>query len=302
MACQNQRHPRAARGRVQFYSWLWRPASRQARRQLTASEEKGASEEASAHDPWNGFYVGGHLGQAGGRSNWSGPDIWGTSGLAKAIDTFTETGSFFEGFQGGYNLLLPHNVLVGVETDFTFPAYPDLTGQSTGVTANFNSLTLGPASYMEALQAAGSVRGRVGYVFNDWLLYATGGFAWARTQQTLTQASSGTVNSPFVWRSGWVVGGGLEVPLIPNWRARLEYLYSNFGSKSVGFPNNNEVFRSDFALQTVRLGLNYQFGNLLPGSAGARRQQRRTAVRMDADGRRPRQFSCPEHLRRPRLS
>ncbi|MGO9430835.1 carbohydrate porin [Rhodoblastus sp.] len=230
------------------------------------AEEKGASEEASAHDPWNGFYVGGHLGQAGGRSNWSGPDIWGTSGLAKAIDTFTETGSFLGGFQGGYNLLLPHNVLVGVETDFTFPAYPDLTGQSTGVTANFNSLTLGPASYMEALQAAGSVRGRVGYVFNDWLLYATGGFAWARTQQTLTQASSGTVDSPFVWRSGWVVGGGLEVPLIPNWRARLEYLYSNFGSKSVGFPNNNEVFRSDFALQTVRLGLNYQFGNLLPGA------------------------------------
>ena len=237
------------------------------------AEEKGASEEASAHDPWNGFYVGGHLGQAGGRSNWSGPDIWGTSGLAKAIDTFTETGSFLGGFQGGYNLLLPHNVLVGVETDFTFPAYPDLTGQSTGVTANFNSLTLGPASYMEALQAAGSVRGRVGYVFNDWLLYATGGFAWARTQQTLTQASSGTVNSPFVWRSGWVVGGGLEVPLIPNWRARLEYLYSNFGSKSVGFPNNNEVFRSDFALQTVRLGLNYQFGNLLPGAPAARRKK-----------------------------
>jgi high affinity Mn2+ porin len=119
---------------------------------------------------------------------------------------------------------------------------------------------------MEAMQASGTARGRVGYVFNDWLLYATGGFAWARNQQTLTQISSGTTDAPFLWRSGWSAGAGLEVPLIPNWTARLEYLFSNFGAKNVNFLSNGQIFRSDFALHTVRLGLNYHFGD---GAAGA---------------------------------
>ena len=231
-----------------------------------AADKAADSAPAAAPFAWDGFYVGGHLGYAGGRSNWSGPDIAGSSSLAKQIDTFTEAGSFLGGFQGGYNFLLPSHVLLGLEADFTFPAYPDLSGQSTGATANFISPSLGPATYMEAMQASGTVRGRLGYVFNDWLLYGTGGFAWTRNQQTLTQISSGTTDSPFVSRSGWVVGAGLEVPLITNWTAKLEYLYSNFGAKNVGFPTNNEVFRADFALQTVRLGVNYHFGD---GAAGA---------------------------------
>ena len=235
-----------------------------------------------------------------GVSNWSGPDIAGSSSVAKPIDTFTEAGSFIGGFQGGYNLLLPSHVLLGVEADFTFPAYPDLSGQSTGATANFISPSLGPATYMEAMQASGTARGRVGYVFNDWLLYATGGFAWTRDQQTLTQISSGTTDAPFLWRWGWAVGAGVEVPLIANWTAKLEYLYSNFGAKSVGFPSNNEVFRSDFALQTVRLGLNYHFGDF--ASAAPSGASRSAIGRMDAGGRRPRQFPRPGHLRRPRLS
>ncbi len=231
-----------------------------------AADKAADSAPAAAPFAWDGFYVGGHLGYAGGRSNWSGPDIAGSSSLAKQIDTFTEAGSFLGGFQGGYNFLLPSHVLLGLEADFTFPAYPDLSGQSTGATANFISPSLGPATYMEAMQASGTVRGRLGYVFNDWLLYGTGGFAWTRNQQTLTQISSGTTDSPFVSRSGWVVGAGLEVPLITNWTAKLEYLYSNFGAKNVAFPTNNEVFRADFALQTVRLGVNYHFGD---GAAGA---------------------------------
>ena len=199
------------------------------------------------------------------RSNWSGPDIWNASGLAKQIDTFTEAGSFLGGFQGGYNLLLPSRVLLGMEGDVTFPAFPDISGQSTGVTANFNSLSLGPATYMESIQASTSLRGRVGYVFdNNWLLYATGGAAWSRNSQTLTAAVSGTTDNPFFWRHGWTVGGGVEIPLIPNWTARLEYLYSYFGTKPVNFLANGETFRSDFAPQVLRFALNYHFGDTLP--------------------------------------
>ena len=226
--------------------------------------KKDAPEPAAA-DPWNGFFFGGHMGFAGGKSNWSGPDIWNASGLAKQIDTFTEAGSFLGGFQGGYTLLLPSHLLLGAEGDLTVSAFPDLSGQSTGVTANFNSLSLGPATYMESIQASTSLRGRVGYVFdNNWLLYATGGAAWSRNSQTLTAAVSGTTDNPFFWRHGWTVGGGIEIPLIPNWTARLEYLYSYYGTKPVNFLANGETFHSDFAPQVLRFALNYHFGDALP--------------------------------------
>jgi high affinity Mn2+ porin len=257
----------------------------------TAQAKDPAGQESAAKAPvpfdtWTGFYFGGHLGQAGGRSNWSGPDIWGTSGVAKQLDTFTEAGSFLGGFQGGYNFLLPSRLLVGLEGDFSLPAYPDAVSQSTGVTANFNSLSLGPATYTDVVHASISLRGRLGYVFgNDWLLYASGGATWMRTQLTLTAAVSGTTDNPFLWRSGWTVGGGLEVPLIPSWTARLEYLYSDFGQTRVNFLANGETFRSDFALSVLRLGLNYQFGETLSLAplTGQREGQPATSTLMDED-------------------
>jgi len=111
-----------------------------AARAADLAQTKGPAETPAPSDPWNGFYLGGHLGRAGGKSNWSGPDIWDSSGLAKQIDSFTEAGSFLGGFQAGYNLLLPSRLLIGLEGDFSLPAFPDVFGQSTGVTANFNSL------------------------------------------------------------------------------------------------------------------------------------------------------------------
>ena len=51
---------------------------------------------------WNGFYAGGNLGLAWGRSNWTaGPGLSGTNNLFQTIDTFDEAGSFMLGLQGG---------------------------------------------------------------------------------------------------------------------------------------------------------------------------------------------------------
>ena len=193
--------------------------------------------------------------------------------------------------------LLPSQVLLGVEADFSFPAYPDLSGQSTGATANFISPSLGPATYMEAMQASGTVRARVGYVFNDWLLYATGGFAWARNKQTLTQISSGTTDAPFLWRWGWAVGPASRSATSTG-RPNSNTLF-RFRREKRRFPNSNEVFRSDLALQTVRLGVNYHFGEEPHAPSGASKD---AVGRMDADGRGPRQFPRSGHLRRSGLS
>ena len=114
---------------------------------------------------------------------------------------------------------------------------------------------------------------RVGYAPDNWLVYATGGFAWTYDQLTLTQlADDTTIDSPFLWRLGWAAGGGIEYAFAPNWTANVEYLFTKYGNSSVMFPNAGLQFTSDFSLQQVRAGLNYRFGgggtNANGGSTG----------------------------------
>ena len=81
------------------------------------------------------------------------------------------------------------------------------------------------------------MRGRVGYASVNWLLYATGGFAWSYDQITRTQLAGGTLDSgsdesALLWRLGWTAGAGVELPIAPRWTVEAEYLFSDFGSRS----------------------------------------------------------------------
>ncbi|MGO9392754.1 carbohydrate porin [Rhodoblastus sp.] len=214
----------------------------------------------AAGDPWSGFYVGGSLGYGWGVGQWSGAGAGGSYGLANHVDTFNESGSFLASLQGGYNYLLPQRVLLGVEADLTFPAYPQFPdGYSTGGVSGFASPTLGTGSYGETLQSMGTLRGRIGYAPGNWLIYATGGLAWARNTANLS-LDSGLTTAPAFWRLGWAAGAGVEFPILPHWTANLEYLYTGFGAKSVYAAGSGESFNQDFNLQSLRFGVNYHFG------------------------------------------
>jgi high affinity Mn2+ porin len=49
--------------------------------------------------------------------------------------------------------------------------------------------------------------------------------------------------------------------VVKNWTARLEYLFTDYNISSVTFPGVAQRFNSDFSVQELRAGLNYQFGN-----------------------------------------
>ena len=118
---------------------------------------------------------------------------------------------------------------------------------------------------------SGTARARVGYAPGNWLFYATGGFAWSYDQFTRTQlagvpvggtAQPGQVETLLmVPRIGGAVGAGIELALAPNWVARLEYLYTDYGSRGVTFTDAAQRFDSDLAVQTLRLGLDYRLGS-----------------------------------------
>jgi high affinity Mn2+ porin len=221
-----------------------------------------APRPAPAYD-WSGFYAGGHLGVAWGSSDWSTPpNLSGSLDLFQSIDTFNESGSFFAGVQVGYDYMLPNRFVIGAVADASFPAFPSLAGLSIGSVSTLTSPLNGPETYMENMVYFGTVRARVGYAPGNWLFYATGGFAWAYDQLTLTQLSTGTANTPFLWRLGWAAGVGVEVPVAPHWTAGLEYLFTDYGSSSVTFPTLGQQFNSNFSIQELRASLNYRFADV----------------------------------------
>ena len=228
-----------------------------------------ASDMSSSYD-WTGFYVGAHGGYATGYSRWSAtelaaatPSLAGSLDFFHAFDGFKGTGSYFLGLQAGYNYMFPSRLLLGVEADISFPSV-------IGGTQVISSDAIGQASYAETVQFSGSVRGRVGYARDHWLVYATGGLAWTYNQFTRTQlvdtpargtADAASVESLLlVSRIGAVGGAGAEVALPSNWTARLEYLYSDYGTRSVNFPAGAQRFDSSLAVQSLRLGFNYRIG------------------------------------------
>ena len=224
---------------------------------------------------WTGFYLGGHFGYATGTSNWVGteggasaPTLNGSLDLFNSYDAFKGTGSFFAGLQAGYNYMLPSRFLVGFEADFSAP-------NTIAGTQTISSALIGQASYSDTVLNFGTVRGRVGYAFNHWLVYGTGGVAWAYDKLTRTQlagtpaggtADVGTTEAALLWRWGWTAGAGVEVPIAPNWSAKLEYLAAEFGGRPKIFPAAAQSFSSDLTLQSIRLGVNYQLGTDLPNN------------------------------------
>ncbi len=217
---------------------------------------------------WTGPYAGAHVGYAWGTSDWSAHDAAGANSTGsldfyKGFDFSKGTGSYFGGLQAGYDYMFPSRFVLGLESDVSFPNL--LRGVRT-----IASASIGQASYAEMVEYFGTVRGRIGYGFHNWLLYGTGGFAWSYDQFSRTQlagtpaggtAVPGTAESSLGLRTGWTLGAGVEVPFAQSWTGKIEYLFTNFGTTSVKFPAGAQRFDSDLAVHELRLGVNYRFGN-----------------------------------------
>ena len=225
---------------------------------------------------WNGWYVGAHVGVIRGSSNWTAtqpgagvPGLNGAFDLPFNFDFMGGWGSYVAGLQAGYNYVLPSRLMLGFEFDVTAPNSDVLVPYSVRGSQTVASPLTGQVTYGEAVIHYGSARARVGYAFDHFLLYGTGGLAWTYDQVTRTQvdgtpaggfATPGTVDTRLLWRLGWAAGAGVEIPLAGNWTAKAEYLSTGFGRKGVTFPSTAEGFESDLAMQSIRLGVNYRIG------------------------------------------
>jgi high affinity Mn2+ porin len=202
---------------------------------------------------WTGFYIGAHTGYSRGSSNAVLSDPASTA-------TSNSFGGVIGGVQAGYNYRLPSGVLLGVEADITFPNY--LTSNSV-----VSSLASARSAVTEQWDYVATARGRVGYATGPWLAYATGGLAWAG-ERFLNTPDIGSDEKILNTRLGWAAGAGVEYAFAPHWSARLEYIYSRFGTADIRFPSATQ-YTSTLDFQSLRVGLNRKIdwpgsGNLTP--------------------------------------
>ena len=120
------------------------------------------------------------------------------------------------------------------------------------------------------------MRGRLGYAFDNVLLYGTGGLAWSNDQYVRTQltgtlniATAGTDEAVNKGLSGWMAGGGIAYAFAQNWNVFAEYRYTSFGSSTISLPFSQLTTTSTTNVSAIEFGVNYKFNSGAP-FAGAR--------------------------------
>ena len=120
-----------------------------------------------------------------------------------------------------------------------------------------------PAPFHTTIDYVATVRGRVGYAFDRFMPYVTGGVAWGHTHINVNDGDGVTSLFPVGhYQAGWTAGLGLEYAVSGNWTAKAEYEYVDLSRKTYdlsGFGLGS--VNVDPRIHLFKLGLNYQFGD-----------------------------------------
>jgi len=196
---------------------------------------------------WSGFYFGGHIGGA-----WSSTDVTDTGGFLGPVgSTFNlDNSGFAGGGQVGFNWQWANWVL-GVQADITAMDLHDRMIDPFFSTTAIRYRTDGVTT----------VTGRLGYAWNNVLLYGKGGVAWAHDKYSFVDPTVPASFNGHDTRSGYVVGGGLEYGFAPSWSAFVEYDFVGLDSRSVSLRDPVLGTTSASAkqdIQMVKVGLNFR--------------------------------------------
>jgi high affinity Mn2+ porin len=210
---------------------------------------------------WNGWYVGGQTGLIQGNANAivAGASPMGASSAFGHLDG---------GLQIGYNKVLSSRLVVGAAADLSFPDFLEDGIVSSTTTTQGGTVT-------EKIDFVATVRGRLGYAVDRWLIYGTAGVAPAQTHFIESSAAGNDQDDILRLRAGWALGAGAEFPIAPGWTASVEYLYERFEQAGAIFPAGTGI-QSTPDVHNLRLGLRRTFSwpgphrsSRVPGSPAA---------------------------------
>lgn len=229
---------------------------------------------------WTGFYLGGDLGGAWGRSDLrttaalAGPGSYfqiTTIPVIRAVGAQnTKLSGVTAGMAGGYDWQTG-NLVLGLATDF---GYLDLHGSTFGS-------AIYPCCAPTGFFLNSSVRSdwlftarpRIGLAHDGLLFFVTGGLALSRlnsgfafNDNNSAAAASGSISNT---AAGYAYGGGIEARASSHWTVKAEYLHVDLGRVSGTSANLTSSFgpspfnvfthSADLRANLVRLGVHYRF-------------------------------------------
>jgi len=216
--------------------------------------------------------------------DWTGIYVGGNIGGGMLVDSVSQNGVS----TGGFNLantgnLRPAGVIGGAQVGANYEFAPWVVGlegswTDSAITGNtliacsacsvttpppiIKSIGISQERFTSNPQWFAAATGRFGYAANDWLFYAKAGGAWMRVAYTEDLLTPGGVTATTQIandnRSGFTVGAGIELGLVENISAKIEYDFYDFGSKNYNFIAITPVSVNS-NLHTIIVGLNYKF-------------------------------------------
>jgi outer membrane immunogenic protein len=235
---------------------------------------------------WTGWYIGVH-----GGAGWESTPSWsvvnqgyvpGVSGFAPQTLTGSPGLGAVGGLQAGYNWQFAPTWVVGVEGDISWTSLGDtrtLRGAGANPTVVPPPIAISMSTTNQWLASARAKFGFTGW-WNNTMLYATGGAAWANIDYNGNTQNVGTApataGNTFAFQSsttktGWVIGGGAEWQATTNILLRAEYLYYKFdnsfsttvsGTSLSGAPLSGPgtTFSwNNYNVQVARVAVSYKF-------------------------------------------
>jgi opacity protein-like surface antigen len=201
---------------------------------------------------WGGIYVG-----ADGGYGWQA--VRGTltdaAGNLLAPYNYGSMGPFAGGYVGvNYQF---NRVVAGVESDWQ---WSNLIGNNQTLAPIVAGA--GPFTISSTTKDYRSVRARLGFAADRWLIFGTGGRAWGdpRTDYALTGSTPFVSNGSSV-STGWTAGAGIEYAVTDNILGRVEYRYTDL--KMAGFTNalvGAADAPANVPINDLRAGFAYKFG------------------------------------------
>lgn len=197
---------------------------------------------------WSGFHAGMHIGYGIGSITGVTTDAAGTSGGIPATESADQDpANILGGVQGGYSYQLANGIVLGVEGDFAWTRMNDYSDVVATESAGFTERNQLEARIDYKFDWLATLRGRLGYAFDRFQVYGTGGLAFLKETErrrqfkstaalaTQTETDSFFSETDSAVRQGWTLGAGGEYAISDSWSLKGEYLYSNFAVESFLF-------------------------------------------------------------------
>jgi outer membrane immunogenic protein len=204
-------------------------------------------------------------------------DNWRLSGGAQ-VGVNGQWGSLVAGLEADFNWLGDGRRSGVVETVFAEPGFEgdcDFEGDCVGGRIEYSG---GKSRWVS------TVRGRLGFAWDRFLVYGTGGVAFQQASSTRTQTTVFETDGPgtFTFETlssnrnqvGWAAGFGVEWAFLNNMSLGLEYLHIDFGAYDVRYidpvggligietrfgGSGERTVRVDDKIDLARLKLNVRF-------------------------------------------